>query len=117
MAARRAGHVDPDAGSTLGREALDGLEKLAERVRGTQAEVDALAREANWRGRHQPDPDELAELDAGIAALRAGWHARPSSGPAGPPGAVLFAASAGAAGWAWFELARPLIAPRPPQRR
>jgi len=109
-AARRAGHVDPGAESTLTREALDGLEKLAERVRGTQAEVDALDRETSWRGRYQPDPEELADLDSGIAALR-NWLACPPTGWTGWTGwGVMFAAASGAAGWAWFELALPFIA-------
>ena len=109
-AARRAGHVDPGAENTLTREALDGLEKLAERVRGTRAEVDALEREAGWRGRYQPDPDELADLDAGIAALR-NWLACPPTGWVSWTGwGVMFAAASGTAGWAWLELGRPFIA-------
>ena len=83
---------------------------LAERVRGTRAEVDALEREAGWRGRYQPDPDELADLDAGIAALR-NWLACPPTGWVGWTGwGVMFAAASGTAGWAWLELGRPFIA-------
>ena len=107
-AAGRAGQIDADG--TLSPVALDGLEKLAERVRGTRAEVDALEREANWRGRYRPDPNELADLDAGIAALR-GWLASPPAGWVGWTGwGVLFAVASGTAGWAWFELDRPFIA-------
>jgi len=109
-AARRAGHIDPGVGSALTREALDGLEKLAERLRATRAGVDALEREANWRGRYRPDPDELADLDAGIAALR-DWLACPPARWTGWTGwGVMFAATSGAAGWAWFELGRPAVA-------
>jgi len=107
-AARRAGHID--TAGTLSREALDGLEKLAERVRASRTEVDALEREANWRGRTRPDPDELADLDSGIAALR-GWLASPPAGWSGWTGwGVVFIVASGIAGWAWFEAGRAFIA-------
>jgi len=109
-AARRAGHLEAEGTNTLDEAALDGLEKLAERVRGTQANIEALEREIGWRGRHAPDPDELADLAAGISELR-DWLASPSVSPAGwILWGLLLAGAAGAAGWAWLELHRPLLA-------
>ncbi|MEX2498058.1 MAG: hypothetical protein WD397_04185 [Wenzhouxiangellaceae bacterium] len=109
-AARRAGHLKTEDASALDDVALDGLEKLAERVRSTQANIQALAKETDWRGRHSPDPEELADLDSGIGALR-DWLASPPATPAGwVVWSLLLAGAAGAAGWAWFELDRPLLA-------
>lgn len=115
-AARRAGHNGSGAGSTptsdstLTDAALEELEKLAARVRAAQANVDALAQEAQWRGRHQPAPEQLAALESGIDALR-GWLASPpATAPAWTLWSLLLAGAAGAGGWAWFELEQPLFA-------
>jgi len=109
-AARRAGHLEPEDASALDDAALDGLEKLAERVRSTQANIQALEKETDWRGRVSPDPEELVDLDSAIGALR-DWLASPPAKPAGwIVWSLLLAGAAGAAGWAWFELDRPLLA-------
>jgi len=92
----------------LDHDALDNLERLAARVRGTQTGVDGLERELAWRGRQTADRETLADLQSAIDALRA-WLAVP------PPTAVgwtvwslLLASACGAAAWLALELDRPL---------
>jgi len=99
-----------EAGQVLDPEALDGLERLADRVRCTRANLEALEKEMTWRGRHAPDPEMQADLESGIDALRA-WLAVPPAHALGwTAWGLLLAGAAGAAAWLGLELDQPLHA-------
>lgn len=109
-AARGAGRLQAERGAILDDEALDGLEKLADRVRSTQANIDTLEREMTWRDRDVPDPETRADLEAGIDALRA-WLASPPATAVGwATWGLLLAGAAGAAAWAWWALENGFLA-------
>ncbi|MDT8409198.1 MAG: hypothetical protein RQ741_06340 [Wenzhouxiangellaceae bacterium] len=109
-AARHAGQLEPETGGALDDQALEGLERLAERVQARQADVAALTRETSWRCQQPPDPEALADLDAGIGSLRAWLASASATAPLWTTWSLLLASAAAAAGWAWFELNRPMIA-------
>ena len=109
-AARQAGALHAEKAPALDDEALHGLERLAERVRNTQAETDALESQLSWRGRQAPDPDEYSTLAAGIDALR-DWLASPPATATGwTAWGLLLAGTGSAAAWLAFGLDRPLQA-------
>jgi len=115
-AALGVGRLSPENGKRtedsiiLDYEALNDLERLAARVRGTQTNVDALERELAWRGRQAADPETLADLQSGIDALRA-WLATPPSTAVGwMLWGLLLTTVCGVAAWLALVLDRPLHA-------
>lgn len=109
-ASRHAGELEPLVGEGQSEEALDELERLADRVRSAQVQIDALEHETRRRSRIEPDPDEWIALQAGIAALRDWLVGPPATSAAWTAWSLGLVGAVAASAWAWYLLERPWIA-------